>query len=481
MVDHVAAPSTLVGLPMQKIRNQPVMTSEKPANPQLPQLPLEATADRMGANTAALAVFFGALLLFVNWDMLNSTIPALVFGADVNQSGKNIVATVFASLAMLVPMVSFELLVARTRRNDPTALGAQNAASTYRATMKTIGFYFTLLVIFLMYSVFPEYENDGYKLYWPLIRWITYAAILAAPVYIIYVDEKLDQPEDSLFHAGLFVSAFVRPTLFAKVNFSRVREHARIWLIKAFFTPLMFAALVSNVGGVLQLHLVDFQSSFLVFHQKAILLIFTVDVLFAFVGYIVTTQLLGTQIKSAEPTMLGWVVCVICYSPLNALVFGKYMNYDDKLYWDNWLTQLPGLQAAWGTVIIALLAVYSYATLAFGFRFSNLTYRGLITSGPYRFTKHPAYVAKNTAWWLMSVPFVAAADGPSALAMCAMLLMVNWIYWLRAKTEERHLANYPEYVAYAAWIEQHGIFRRVGTIIPLLRFNPQATSRLWWR
>ena len=196
--------STLVDMLVQNIRKQPIMTIEKPANPQSPQLPLETTADRIGANTAALAVFFVALFLFANWDMLNSTLPSLVFGPDVNQAGKNTVATVFASLAMLVPMISFELLVAKTHRKEAAALGARNAASTYRATVKTIGFYFTLLVIFLMYSVFPEYENDGYKLYWPLIRWITYAAILAAPVYIIYVDEKLDQPEDSLFHAGRY-------------------------------------------------------------------------------------------------------------------------------------------------------------------------------------------------------------------------------------------------------------------------------------
>ena len=46
----------------------------------------------------------------------------------------------------------------------------------------------------------------------------------------------------------------------------------------------------------------------------------------------------------------------------------------------------------------------------FSFRFSNLTHRGIITSGPYRFTKHPSYVSKNIAW-----SFVSQAIGQLSL------------------------------------------------------------------
>ena len=147
------------------------MTVETKPKPQSVQLPLEATVDRIRGNTVALAVFFLALFLFANWEILNSKLPALVFGSDVDQAGKNIIATIFASLAMLVPMIIAELLAARTH-HQAAALRARNAASTYRVTVKTVGFYVTLLVIFFMYSVFPEYENDGYKLFWPLITWI---------------------------------------------------------------------------------------------------------------------------------------------------------------------------------------------------------------------------------------------------------------------------------------------------------------------
>ena len=38
---------------------------------------------------------------------------------------------------------------------------------------------------------------------------------------------------------------------------------------------------------------------------------------------------------------------------------------------------------------------------------------------------------------------------------------MNLIYYLRAKTEERHLMRDPDYRAYAAWIAEHGLFARV--------------------
>jgi protein-S-isoprenylcysteine O-methyltransferase Ste14 len=62
---------------------------------------------------------------------------------------------------------------------------------------------------------------------------------------------------------------------------------------------------------------------------------------------------------------------------------------------------------------------------------------------------------------MISVPFVGALGWQVALAHCAALLAVNGIYFMRAKTEERHLMRDPEYRAYAAWIAQHGLFARI--------------------
>jgi len=99
-----------------------------------------------------------------------------------------------------------------------------------------------------------------------------------------------------------------------------------------------------------------------------------------------------------------------------------------------------------------------WSTAAFGLRFSNLTHRGIITNGPYRWSKHPAYIAKNLSWWLISVPFIAGAGWMQAVQSCLLLAGVNLIYFLRAKTEERHLGSDPVYRDYARFIDRHGLF-----------------------
>jgi protein-S-isoprenylcysteine O-methyltransferase Ste14 len=112
-------------------------------------------------------------------------------------------------------------------------------------------------------------------------------------------------------------------------------------------------------------------------------------------------------------------------------------------------------------VIIALVFSYALSTIAFGLRFSNLTNRGIITSGPYRFTKHPAYITKNLSFWMVSVPFIEPLGWRIALTHCVALAAVNLLYFLRAKTEERHLMSDPDYRAYAEWIAKNGLFARI--------------------
>ncbi len=102
------------------------------------------------------------------------------------------------------------------------------------------------------------------------------------------------------------------------------------------------------------------------------------------------------------------------------------------------------VRVAWAAAIIALTVIYALCTVSFGLRFSNLTHRGIITDGPYRFTKHPAYLAKNLSWWLISVPFVSEQGWGAALRNCMLLALLNLIYYARARTEERHLSRDPD-------------------------------------
>src|SRR5690606_23207411 len=120
-----------------------------------------------------------------------------------------------------------------------------------------------------------------------------------------------------------------------------------------------------------------------------------------------------------------------------------------------------------------------WATVIFGLRFSNLTYRGVITNGPYAYSRHPAYLAKNLSWWLVSIPFFPVAGWRLALFYSLCLLVINSIYWVRAVTEERHLLNYSKYRAYWRFMQAKGYWLRIfgiqvgrGRVFRVLRRYP---------
>jgi protein-S-isoprenylcysteine O-methyltransferase Ste14 len=115
----------------------------------------------------------------------------------------------------------------------------------------------------------------------------------------------------------------------------------------------------------------------------------------------------------------------------------------------------------WGAILVALTGYYAWATMAFGLRFSNLTHRGILTNGPYAWTKHPAYLSKNIYWWLATMPFlVTSGSSGDMVRNTALLLAVSAVYYWRAKTEEKHLMADPAYAEYAAWMDRNALIPR---------------------
>jgi protein-S-isoprenylcysteine O-methyltransferase Ste14 len=103
-------------------------------------------------------------------------------------------------------------------------------------------------------------------------------------------------------------------------------------------------------------------------------------------------------------------------------------------------------------VLLALLAVYAWSAVSLNFKASNLTHRGIISHGPYRYFRHPAYTCKVLAWWIGMVPplYVAAQSSLwQALLMTGSMFGWSVIYYMRALTEEDHLRSVDgEYDAY---------------------------------
>lgn len=322
-----------------------------------------------------------------------------------------------------------------------------------RVLKKLIGLWITLGVIFAAYWLIPVYSDEYYRPFWNALYVVGPLLILLSPIYVWYVDARDPFPDDAYVEiAHLAIGVFPK-------DWNAVLQHVRGWLVKAFFLPLMFVFVHSDLsrfwGSELLLPtLPNFEAVFSYAYDA----LFLIDVLIACIGYLLTLRLLGAHIKSAEPTLLGWLVCLACYPPFWGMT-SNYFSYDqDGTYWGALMASNPILYTCWGTVILALVGVYVWATLSFGIRFSNLTNRGIITHGPYRWVKHPAYLAKNITWWMISVPFVAGTgDIGMAVRSCVLLACVNVLYLLRARTEERHLAADPAYRAYQAFIAEHGL------------------------
>lgn len=357
--------------------------------------------------------------------------------------------------AVAAPMLLVDLLVFRVHHRASTGLAgtALHPVAPGRLLRKLVGLGVTLGAIAGLYWLFPEYAGDFYQPVWDAVALLAPWLAAVTPVYVLIVDRRQRAPEDAYAQLGALVLAGQRPA-----DWGDIGNHARGWLIKGFFLPLMFVGLTRDISHISGLLMGERPAGFLPLYDLVYGATFLLDLLFTCIGYMLTLRLTDTHIRSAEPTMFGWAVCLVCYQPFWSLISAQYLAYDaDSTVWGPYFSAWPAVQAAWGAAILACVGVYVWATIAFGCRFSNLTHRGIITSGPYRWMKHPAYVAKNLSWWLISIPFLG--EGPTELAVrqCLLLLMLNGIYALRALTEERHLARDPVYRAYQAWMREHSL------------------------
>lgn len=225
------------------------------------------------------------------------------------------------------------------------------------------------------------------------------------------------------------------------------------WLVKAFFLPLMYGALVVTVHEVLEVGLLPRFDNWI---QWFVLVGLSIDLTVAATGYLSTSKIFGAEIRSVDETWTGWASCLVCYAPF--LYYLQIVTaHRDTILWNDWLQPEQPLYWIWATLLVCSWGIYWLSSIAFGLRFSNLTYRGLIDRGPYRYLKHPAYVSKNIYWWLYTVPLVGVHSAGDIAANLGGMSAISLIYYLRAKTEERHLMRYPEYAEYAARIEQRSI------------------------
>jgi hypothetical protein len=330
--------------------------------------------------------------------------------------------------------------------------------------VKWLGLAFTLLMIGLVYFAVRSYRANQFQPYFYVLQnWLPYAIPLALG-YVAWVDRYMREPRDGYYQMGLWVLGRWR-----EVDYSLLQDYALAWAVKAFFLAFMASILPQAVNSFTQLgtwtslaqhagYVLSFEwliqsqgyvgQRLLPLVAALVSVIFFVDVIFGAVGYVMTFRPLDTHIRSAHPTLLGWVAALSCYPPFTIMGNGMALDYRQTPEWFFWFSELPVAATLWGLLIVLLALVYAWSTMVFGLRFSNLTHRGILTHGPYALTKHPAYLTKVLFWWMVHMPFLNPNSGWEALRNTLLLAFISWVYWLRAKTEEQHLRADPTYSEY---------------------------------
>jgi len=370
-----------------------------------------------------------------------------------------IVASVFLTMA------GYEIFVKRIYRRN-FDFSSRRAASGPAIARRCLALLACLLIawsILCLQSITYSSILLFFYLVLPLI-------LIGAPIYFIVIERHALENRDELLILGEYLSAPWRQSArensgsTASSNRRQVASLIRGVVIKSFFIPVMViscihwwkrweldaTAAVLALGSLQEAAIPKFLS---LFFSSSVDLVLVVDVTIAMLGYLSSCRLLDTQFVSAEPTVGGWLAAMICYPPFNVLFETIALSRIDFAWPADLFARYPMPAVLFSLSATLFLAVYSWSTVVFGLRFSNLTNRGIISAGPYRLVRHPAYISKNIAWWLGLIPCVLAAGTLDPAVPC-ILLLLSLIYVARALTEERHLlaeSHYQDYCRRVRW------------------------------
>jgi protein-S-isoprenylcysteine O-methyltransferase Ste14 len=320
------------------------------------------------------------------------------------------------------------------------------------------GLWATWALIGFLYCVARWYWDGSYLFAMEVLGASLVPMIVLSVPYVIWLDRYMTQPRDHAWHFGAMLMGR------EAYDPAAVRSHLRSWAVKGFFIAFMISILPGGFAYVVNLDLTGIAGDPVRLAGSLIEMLFVIDVQLAMVGYLVTFRPLDAQIRSANPHVAGWLAALMCYPPFILMGEGGPLSYHYATAdWAYWLADYPLLLWVWGAGLVFLTAMYAWATMIFGLRFSNLTYRGVITNGPYRFTRHPAYLSKNLFWWCATLPFLVTNDSTvDAIRNTVVMALVSAVYFWRAKTEEKHLlAEDAKYREYHTWMAGNAAIPRL--------------------
>jgi hypothetical protein len=431
------------------------MSSAQPFAPRRPASDVSA-----GVGLCGLAALMAWLLVCRNWATI-ADIFALP-GPHAPMSGS------YASVATLfvtgTAMTAWSLFVDKVHRRESTGIDWKRprglGESLDVSITKLAGLWATWAAIGFFYCIGRWYWDGQYLFAMEVIGTAAVPLFVLSVPYVIWLDRYLVNLHDHAWHFGAMLIGR------EAWDVAEVKKHWRAWAIKAFFGAFMISILPGGFARIVEADFGRIVQDPVALGSTLIEALFLIDVQIGTVGYLFTFRPLDAHIRSGNPLLAGWVAALICYPPFvwgtmgRADVLGYEVNTGG---WAYWMQGHDLLLWCWAGLLVFLTAIYAWATFAFGLRFSNLTYRGVLTNGPYRFTRHPAYLSKNLFWWCSTLPFLVTSHALTDMVRNTVLLgVVSAIYFWRAKTEEAHLlAEDAKYREYHAWMVQNAVITRV--------------------
>lgn len=356
-------------------------------------------------------------------------------------------------------MSAWSVLVEKVHRRPSTGIDWHNPrslADVRRTAMtKLVGLWGTWAIIAVIYCLGRWYWDGQYLFAMHVLTWAIVPMVVLSVPYVLWLERRLVNTRDHAWHFGAFLLGQ------DGWDAAALRKHGRAWAIKGFFGAFMISILPPGFASVVNADFSGLLDHPVELGSTLFELLFVIDVQIGTVGYLLTFRPLDSHIRSGNPFLAGWVAALLCYPPVVYAFMGNggIIQYEvNTPGWGYWLDGQTTLLWIWAGMLVFLTAVYAWATVAYGIRFSNLTYRGVVTNGPYRFTRHPAYLSKNAFWWLSVLPFLVTSGSLVDMVRNTVFLgAVSAIYYWRARTEEAHLlAEDEKYRAYHAWMEHHG-------------------------
>ena len=360
-----------------------------------------------------------------------------------------------------VPMVLWAVFVDKVHRNPSTGIDWDKPKPA-RATLDTsltklAGLWLTWTGIGLIYASGRFYWEGNFAFSMWCFGLAAPALFLLSVPYVLWMDRRLVEPRDGAWSLGAWLMGLNEP-----IDREAIYNHLRSWGVKAFFLAFMLAIVPPGFGDFIRGDTSRVLHDPVALANWLITFMFVIDVAFATVGYILTFRPLDSHIRTANPFAAAWMAALICYPPFILMGDNGPLDYHiGTSDWTHWFAGHPILLIPIGVTLVGLTAIYAWATIAFGFRFSNLTHRGILTHGPYAFSRHPAYLSKNLFWWISTIPFLTTGSLVDAARATLLMGAVSGVYYWRAKTEERHLGMDPAYQEYSAWIARNGLVPRL--------------------